>query len=206
MEIKEYNHDNLENTARQKRYEFFKNLVNKYHAKYLMTAHHGDDLIETILMRLVRGSSIMGYAGFKEITDLGSYKIVRPLIFVTKDDIIKYMDNNHLKYFIDKSNYSLEYTRNRYRQIVLPFLKKEQENVHEKFLKFSRELLSVSLFLDNYIKSLDIKTNKGIDISKLLKLDDFIIRKVIEYEFSLIYVNDLFLVSDKNTRDILLNL
>ncbi len=205
MEIKEYDHDNLENVARKKRYEFFNKLVKKYHAKYLMTAHHSDDLIETILMRLVRGSSIKGYAGFKQETMMDGYKIIRPLILVSKDDILKYMEDKKLKYYIDKSNYSLEYTRNRYRQVVLPFLKKEQENVGEKFLKFSRELESVSLFLDNYIKGIEsnIKSKDGIDISKLLELDEFIIRKVIEYELSLIYINDLFLISDRNTLDIL---
>ena len=204
MEIKEYNHDNLENEARQKRYSFFKELVNKYHAKYLMTAHHGDDLIETILMRLVRGSSIKGYAGFKKVVNEGNYKIVRPLITITKEDIIKYLDENNIKYYIDKSNYSLDYTRNRYRMQVLPFLKKENENVHLKFLKFSEELEKVNNFLDSYIKELikSIKNNKGIDINKLLELDEFLIIKVIEYELSLIYVNDLFLVSDKNTKEI----
>ena len=205
MEIKEYNHDNLENEARQKRYAFFEELVHKYQANYLMTAHHGDDLMETILMRLVRGSSIKGYAGFKELVKMNDYQIIRPLIRVTKDDIVKYMNNNHLKYFIDKSNYSLDYTRNRYRQIVLPFLKKENPNSHLKFLKFSQELDEVNNFLDKYILNIinNIKDNKGININKLLELDNFLIKKVIEYELSLIYINDLFLVSDNNTLEII---
>ena len=205
MEIKEYNHDNLENEARQKRYAFFEEVVHKYKANYLMTAHHGDDLMETILMRLVRGSSIKGYAGFKEIVKMNDYKIVRPLISVTKDEIVKYMEDNHLKYFIDKSNYSLDYTRNRYRKIVLPFLKKENPKCHLKFLKFSQELDEVNNFLDKYILNIinNIKDNRGININKLLELDDFLIKKVIEYELSLIYINDLFLVSDNNTLEII---
>ncbi len=201
MEIKEYQHDNLENEARNKRYEFFKELVQKYKANYLMTAHHGDDLIETILMRLVRGSSIKGYSGFREMLDMGTYKLVRPLISVTKEDILNYLDKNNLKYYLDKSNNSMIYTRNRYRKKVLPFLKEENKNVHLKFLKFSEELEQVNNFIDNYIKDIlnDIKNNKGINIDKLLKYDDFIIKKVIEYELSLIYTNDLFRVSDSNT-------
>ncbi len=205
MEIKEYNHDNLENEARSKRYEFFKSLVEKYHANYLFTAHHGDDLIETIMMRLVRGSSIKGYAGFKQVVDMGSYKLVRPLITVTKDDILKFLDSKNLKYYIDKSNYSMAYTRNRYRKHVLPFLKKENPKVHLKFLKFSEELEQVNNFIDKYIKDIlkDIKDSKGIDIDKLLKYDDFIIKKVIEYELAQIYINDLFKVSDSNTMAIM---
>ncbi len=202
MEIKEYNHDNIENAARVKRYEFFNSLINKYQAKYLMTAHHGDDLMETILMRMVRGSSLKGYSGFKKVSDMGSYKIVRPLIELTKDDIVSYMDKHNLKYFIDKTNYTLDYTRNRYRIEVLPFFKKEQKDVHLKFLKFSEELIEASNFLDKYVKELEakFKTKDGLIIKDILELDDFLIKRVIQYELSLIYTNDLFLVSDKNTK------
>ena len=87
MEILEYNDDNLENDARTKRYAFFTSLVKKYHATYLMTAHHGDDLMETILMRLVRGSSLKGYSGFKKELKRDNYTIIRPFITETKKDI-----------------------------------------------------------------------------------------------------------------------
>lgn len=200
-EIKEYDHDNLENAARQKRYEFFGKLINKYRAKYLMTAHHGDDLIETILMRLVRGSSLKGYSGFKK----KSGNIVRPLITLTKKDILEYMENHELKYYIDKSNFSNKYTRNRYRMEILPFLKKENKNVHLKFLKFSEELDAVNSFLNDYIALLlkRIKDEKGIKISELLKTNEFLVKKVIEYELSLIYTNDLFLIDDRHTFEVM---
>jgi len=205
MEILEYSNDNLESEARYKRYAFFKDLVKKYNAQYLMTAHHGDDLVETIMMRIVRGSSIKGYSGFREIITMDNYKIVRPLITLSKDLIVKYLDDNNIKYYVDKSNFSLEFTRNRYRMKLLPFLKSENSNVHKKFLKFSQELFLINDFLVNYIENIlkDIKDSKGINISKLLVFDDFLIKKIIEYEFSLVYVDDLFLISDKNTSQIM---
>ena len=98
MEIKEYNHDNLENEARRKRYDFFLDLAEKYQAKYLFTAHHGDDLMETIMMRLVRGSSLKGYAGFSKMVDFKGIKLVRPLIELTKEEIEQYMRDNDFKY------------------------------------------------------------------------------------------------------------
>lgn len=207
MEIKEYNHDNLENEARVKRYAFFNELICKYHANYLMTAHHGDDLMETILMRLTRGSSLKGYSGFKKEINMNNYKLVRPLITLTKNDIVNYMDKNHLKYFIDKSNYSRDYTRNRYRLDVLPFLKKENKDVHLKFLKFSEELNKANNFIDSYIlKLLDsLKINDNLSIKKLKKLDSFLLQRVIEYELSRMYPNDLFLISDKH-KELVLNL
>ena len=74
------------------RYAFFEELIIKYHAKYLFTAHHGDDLVETILMRLVRGSTIKGYAGFKSVVKRKNYTILRPLVSLSKEQIIDYAD------------------------------------------------------------------------------------------------------------------
>ena len=96
MTIEKYGDDNFHNEARLIRYNFFESLVEKYKANYLMTAHHGDDLTETILMRLVRGSNLNGYSGFKEIVDKGDYKIVRPLIFYTKDELREYVIKNNI--------------------------------------------------------------------------------------------------------------
>jgi len=207
MEIKEYNHDNLENEARVKRYTFFNELICKYNANYLMTAHHGDDLMETILMRLVRGSSLKGYSGFKNEIDMNTYKLIRPLITLTKKDIIEYMDNNHLKYFVDKSNYSRDYTRNRYRLDCLQFFKKEDKNVHLKFLKFSEELDKANVFINDFVLKIidDLKLNDGLCVSKLKELDSFLLQRVIEYELSKMYPNDLFLINDKHT-ELIINL
>ena len=140
MTITKYSDDNFENEARTIRYKYFDDLMKKYNGTYLMTAHHGDDLIETILMKIVRGSSISGYSGFSKEVDKSSYKIIRPLISVTKEDILNYNKKHKLNYFIDKTNFDNFHTRNRYRKVVLPFLKKEDKNVHEKFLKYSKTL------------------------------------------------------------------
>ncbi len=202
MEILEYNDDNLENDARIKRYEFFDKLVGIYHAKYLMTAHHGDDLMETILMRLTRGSSLKGYSGFRKELKEENYTIVRPLITETKKDIEEYMDDHHYKYYIDQSNFSEKYTRNRYRMHVLPFLKNEDPKVHHKFLKFSEELMEANTFIEGYVQELitKISDKNGIKIDELLKLDKFLLKKVVEYTLSKIYIDDLFLINDKHTN------
>ena len=84
LTIDKYSENNFENEARKKRYEFLENIINKYKAKYLLTAHHGDDLIETILMRLTRGSTLKGYSGFSRETKKSNYQIIRPFIELTK--------------------------------------------------------------------------------------------------------------------------
>ena len=74
--------------------------LKKYGAHILMTAHHGDDLAETILMRISRGSTLKGYSGFEQIVDMGNYKIVRPLIHATKDELMELFSKSSIKSLI----------------------------------------------------------------------------------------------------------
>lgn len=205
IKVNEWGDDNFHNEARTLRYNFFEELVNNYGAKYLMTAHHADDLIETILMRIVRGSTLKGYSGFARVVDRGKYKIVRPLITKTKDELLKYVQENNIKYAIDSSNNEDHYTRNRYRHTVIPFLKKEDPNVHKKFLKFSETLLQDSEFIDNETKKVFNKVvHDGIiDIRAFLELDRVIGEKIIYNIFEKIYGDDLIIVSDVHVMLIL---
>ena len=152
MLIEKYSDDNFHNEARNIRYRFFQELIKKYNANYLMTAHHGDDLIETILMRISRGSTLKGYSGFSKVVEYPNYKIIRPLVFYTKDQIEKYDARYHIPYVIDQSNVKDTYTRNRYRKVVLPFLKKEEPNIHLKYLKFSDNILEYADFISDTVK------------------------------------------------------
>ena len=207
MIIEEYGDDNFENEARTIRYNFFDSLVQKYNADYLMTAHHGDDLIETVLMRIVRGSNLNGYSGFKKIVDMDNYFIARPLIDYTKQELEEYNSINGVKYYIDKSNSSDKYTRNRYRKYMLPFLKSEDVNVHEKFLKFSDTLESAYKFI-NKERNKAIKrvlSNEKVLINKFKEEDEYLQREILYYLLSEFYHDDLILVGDKHI-DLIMNL
>ena len=128
MTITSYQESNFENEARKKRYTFYEKILKKYHSHYLFLAHHGDDLIETVLMKIIRGSNIDGYAGIKKINKVKDYYIVRPLLDYTKENIINYNKDNNIKYYIDKTNEDTSYTRNRYRKEILPLLKEEDND------------------------------------------------------------------------------
>ena len=202
MIINNYGDDNFHNEARNIRYSFFEELVNKYNAKYLMTAHHGDDLIETVLMRIVRGSTAHGYSGFEKLVRKNGYFIARPLIFVTKDEILEYDKKNGISFAIDKSNFSSKYTRNRYRKEVLPFLKKEDKNVHLKFLKYSSLLNEYDNYIDKEASKSFKKVcsdGKSVDIEKFEKLDIVIQNKIINKMLEDFYQDDLILISDIHT-------
>lgn len=200
MKIEKYSDDNFHNEARTIRYTFFENLVRKYNAQYLMTAHHGDDLIETVLMRIVRGSTLKGYSGFQNIVEMSGYKIIRPLVFVTKQEIEKYLKIEKVPYVIDRSNFKSKYTRNRYRKVVLPFLKKEDLKVHEKFLKFSHTLYEYSSFLDRQVDQVyhKIYHHKELSILKFLELDPLVQEKMLYRMLEEIYHDDMMVLHDRH--------
>lgn len=194
-----------EDTARKIRYEFFENVLKKYNSDILFTAHHGDDLIETILMRLTRGSSLKGYAGFESISNRKSYKIVRPLIYLTKNEIIDILNEKGMWYAKDMSNESDEYTRNRYRRHILPELKKENRNVHYKFIEFNEKLLMVNKYLEKetirYYK--DIVIDNKIVVDKFNKLDGIIKINILEKYLKEIYNEYITDINNKHINIIL---
>ena len=196
--IDNYGDDNFHNEARNIRYNFFEEVVKKYDADYLMTAHHGDDLIETILMRISRGSSLKGYSGFQKEVEKDGYKIVRPLIDMTKEDLLEYNRENKVQYFIDSSNEKMKYTRNRYRANVLPFLKSEDPNIHLKYLKFSEDLDRAYQIVEREKqKVLKKVTKEGKIIIDLFKQVDSYFQKEILYSLiNKFYEDDLILITD----------
>lgn len=208
MKINTYKNDRFtEEEARNKRYEFFDMLIGKYKSKYLFTAHHGDDLIETILMRLTRGSTLKGYSGINLISSRNDYFLIRPLLHLTKQDIINYCNENKINYAVDKSNLDDDYTRNRYRNHVLPVLKNENKEVHRQFLKFSTTLQEYENFFHNITNKLYKKVvhNNCIDLDILLKEDNLLIKRIIMKYLSEHYAEKITFLSDKHI-DLILNL
>lgn len=203
--INNYQENNFENEARKKRYMFYEEILKKYNSKTLLLAHHGDDLIETILMKISRGSNLEGYAGIKEVSNVKNYQIIRPLLKYTKEDIINYNKSNNIKYYNDSSNQSTNYTRNRYRLNILPLLKKEDKNIHKKYLKYSKTLIEY----DDYIKR-EVKRNINnvykeniINIDNLNKLDTFLIKNILYNIMNNIYQNKNNIITDRHIQNII---
>ena len=202
MIIEEYGDDNFENEARTKRYNYFEQIVKKYNAKYLLTAHHADDLIETVLMRIVRGSTLRGYSGFSKIVNRGTYKIIRPFIELTKNELIEYNENNKIHYFIDSTNLEDIHTRNRFRKYIVPEFKKEDPNVHKKFYKFSKTLLEYNDYIDKQVKKVidRVYVQNALKIEEYLKEEKVIQMKIIYYILEHIYQDDLMLITDHHAE------
>lgn len=132
-----------EAAARTFRYEFFKKIMAEEKISHLVTAHHGDDQAETILMRLVRGGHLESIAGIQTDREFYHKQLVRPLLAFTKGQLLEYSKNHQVFYFEDKTNLDDGYTRNRYRNHILPLLKKENPQVIQHFNDFSNDLQEI---------------------------------------------------------------
>ncbi|WP_414839470.1 tRNA lysidine(34) synthetase TilS [Carnobacterium sp. TMP28] len=140
----------IELAARNFRYAFFKETMQVTGATHLLTAHHADDQLETILMRLVRGGQLKGMTGIQVQRPFGTGLLVRPLLHFSKEQIYTYSKTRQLDYYEDETNVDLLYTRNRYRQKITPLLKLENKQVLTHFKDFSADLSDV-LFLANQV-------------------------------------------------------
>ncbi len=205
LDITEYSKANFHHQAREKRYRFFKELMKKYQATVLLTAHHGDDLMETILMRLVRGSSLKGYGGFRGILEIPEGKVIRPLIYLSKDEIKKYNNDLKIPYVTDKSNSNTKYTRNRYRQNILPFLKKENQQVIKSFNNFKDMINESEDYVDKVVQLAvkDVYDQGKIDLKKFNTCDEFIGKRIICNLLDKIYGDKIYLINQIHVEDIL---
>ncbi len=114
---------NLEATARRLRYEFLQRAAEQCQASVIVTAHTHDDQVETLMMRLLRGTSAAGLRGIHAQFSLSnSVRLVRPMLEITRVEVIEHCERYQLKFRDDSSNASSEFTRNRIRHEVLPLL------------------------------------------------------------------------------------
>ena len=209
MKINKYpNNKFSEEAARKIRYKFFDEIVKKYNTDILFTAHHGDDLIEGILMRITRGSTLKGYAGIEMISTHRGYKIARPLLYLTKADILEILNKKNIKFAVDMSNEKDDYTRNRFRKYILPELKKENPQVHYKFLKFSQKILLADSYIQKETDSCyrKIVKDKKIKINSFNSLDEIIRIYLLEKYLREIYGDDVSNITAKHLDIIMDNL
>ncbi len=139
----ENNGNSFQMIAREKRYMWFNELMSDNNYDYLLTAHHADDNVETILLNLTRTTGLRGFIGIPESKN----KILRPLINFGKDDILSYAKNNRLDWSEDSSNSSDIYFRNKIRRNVIPILKEINPSLKNSISSSIKRLRLVDQFL-----------------------------------------------------------
>ncbi len=216
FELLDYHYDgkdNFHNDAHIARYNFFKSLCERYHTNVIATAHHLDDQIETILIKLLEGSNLYGYGGISICKKEDNYKIIRPFLCTNKKEIYSYAKENNLRFFEDSSNEEDDFLRNRLRHHILPLLEEECEDIHNKFKQFSIQAKEAFQYIRkqsiDYLKI----TNNSIDLESFNSLDIALKKDIISLLFeyfnirkntSLILDIMNILVSNEGTRQLTL--
>lgn len=169
-----------EDAGRKLRRYFFESLVTQHHAQVIALAHHQDDQIETFFIRLLRGSSIAGLTGMKQQDGL----YLRPLLSLSKSDILNYLDHHQLSFLIDASNESNAFLRNRIRHDLLPTLSTVDARWSKTIPSCIEQLQQTNDFLESHtqamLESISTPTTpKTIDIQKFLMLHPAIQHRIL---------------------------
>jgi tRNA(Ile)-lysidine synthase len=138
----------IEMAARDLRYKWFEELRENENAKAIAVAHHQDDSIETLLLNLIRGTGIKGLTGIKAQSGI----IVRPLLCVSKVDVLQYVQTEKLPFVADSSNSLPEFTRNKIRLQVIPLLKALNPSINEALSQTMYNLNEAAKIYDAEIK------------------------------------------------------
>jgi len=148
LRTKRSNKLSTEELARETRYKFFKDAATKTGASVIATGHTLDDQAETILMRLVKGSSLRGMAGIAPVREEGLIRFIRPLIELEKDEIIRYLDARDISYRTDRTNLEPIYFRNVVRREIIPFLERYNPRLKRVLSNLSEHLREDFEFID----------------------------------------------------------
>ena len=176
-----------EETGRKIRYEFFNEVLEKTASNKIATAHNNNDKVETILMNILRGSGTSGLKGIEAIRD---EKFIRPLIETSREEIEEYCEANELNPKIDKSNNENIYTRNKVRNVVIPYIKQEfNPNILKTINRLSEVATEESEYLNKITEEtfnkINIENEKGkqttLELKKFNNLELVIKRRVILY-------------------------
>ena len=146
-EIIERDGGNVQAICRKERYNYFQLMMDQIEADYLVTAHHADDQVETVLMSLTKNSSIAGLKGIDPIRKFSQFDIIRPFLAVTKVEIREYLLSNKISWREDISNAKNVYTRNRFRNKIIPLMQQENEHLSTNVLQLTDQIRDDDSFL-----------------------------------------------------------
>lgn len=195
----------VEETGRKIRYEFFDEVAEKVNANKIAIAHNQNDRVETIIMNVLRGSGLAGLKGIEP----KQQNYIRPLIECDRSIIEKYCEDENLNPRLDESNLENDYTRNKIRNIVIPYIKEEfNPNINNTILRLSdivkedleyinskirEEYLKIVEHEENLFKSNVYDSEKEstiiLDLKKFLNLDIVIKKGIILYSVEKIFGN-----------------
>ena len=150
--------------ARQLRYEWFENLRNQKGFEYILTAHHADDHLETVLINLSRGTGLEGLTGIPEINE----SVVRPLLEFSRADIHDYAMTQKVLWREDSSNNNTKYVRNNLRHTIIPLLKDLNPSFIHNFQRTLSHLKDTQSILEDYMLEVEDRVIESIDENQIV--------------------------------------
>lgn len=172
-----------EEKARELRYSFFENCMVKFKSDVVFLAHNKNDNIETLVYRLIKGTGVRGLCSIPEVRE----NYYRPLLEVTKEAILKFLNENNLEYLLDSSNEDVKYKRNLIRKEILPLFEKinpSYMNNIENLIKNSKLTCEI---LDNNLNEI----NENIISDDYFNREEYLkLTKASRYEFLNNYIGD----------------
>jgi tRNA(Ile)-lysidine synthase len=181
----------IQEAARELRYNWFQQLIQNKRASYTLLAHHANDNVETLVMNFFRGTGLHGLTSIPEFQSYGS--CLRPLLHFTREQIEDFAKEQHLKWVEDSSNASDKYTRNLFRNKILPDIRTVYPQVDNNLLanidRFKRTDKLYQLLVQGLIKKIEQKTVSGtvqFPVKRLLEYNDtsLIFEIIKQYGFS----------------------
>lgn len=156
----------IEEAARILRYGFLIDVSDNYCYKYIATAHNSNDLLETMILRLIKGTGPYGLVGM----NLVNGRFIRPLLFFKREEIEKYARHKDLPFVTDTSNYDIKYNRNFIRHKVIPLLKEINPSVEDASLKLAKGIWELEKYINSTIQSFNEKHSTKIGEYIVFKL------------------------------------
>ncbi len=166
----------IEECARRVRYKIFDDLAQKYNAK-IATAHTLSDSIETTIFNMIRGTGLKGVSGIPAIRG----NIIRPFIYICRNEIEQYCKQNHVPYLMDSSNLNRDYTRNKIRLDIIPQIKKINPSYENSMLRLKNQVECENSYLDDIAEARlrESILDNGFNLELISKLDYCIKTRVI---------------------------
>ena len=168
----------MEDQLKKLRYNFLFDACKKFHAKKLVLGHTRDDQAETVLMRILRGSGLYGLSSILPRRSCGGFEIVRPLIEVSRKEVMDYLKRNGYRYRIDPSNLENTFLRNKIRNNLLPLFEKDYNpNIKEVLSNLALTVGADYAYLSKEAQGFlnkNLKNSRGkysLSMSALKKLD-----------------------------------
>lgn len=152
----------LEDLARQERIKFFVNAAKVKGAKTIALGHHRDDLAETVLMRILRGTGLQGLRAILPKRNIQGFTFIRPLLGVSRKEIESYLKKNRLSFRVDATNKKTDFFRNKLRLKLLPLLEREyQNNIREVLANLSETITVDYDYLNSQARALFSRLKKS---------------------------------------------